>query len=196
MLSFPDRSVPSGRQNSGLDPHDVWLSAPIKPLPSFQFLAHKLVRFCVYAMMKLFTILSLACITISSVFAAPADPIQSGKTFKFINAKGGTALDLSAGDHHSSTFVYLALNHWLTSLLVIGYPYHHGTNQHWTFTWIGSGWTIKSVSDGQYLGVNGPPASNVSLVAVAQPFTWHIWKDEEDPSTHRFLISITYPSSS
>lgn len=43
-------------------------------------------------------------------FAAPADVIQSGQNYKLINVQGGTAIDLSAGDHHTSIlflpFVY------------------------------------------------------------------------------------------
>lgn len=70
--------------------------------------------------------------------------------------------------------------------LVIGYHYHNGDNQHWTFNWTGHSWTIRSVSSGQYLGVESTNYSDGDkIVTVPSPFDWDIWHDEVNPNAFR-----------
>lgn len=63
---------------------------------------------------------------------APApELVQSGRTFKIVNAKSGTVIDLSGTDGQSSApshFVSLSVIR-LTSTIVIGFTDHGGANQ-------------------------------------------------------------------
>jgi len=102
--------------------------------------------------------------------------IQSGSTYKIVNTKTpSSVIDLSGGDNKT----------------IIGYGYHAGKNQQWTFQDTGSGWTIKAASSGLYLGVEVTPANNAPLVAVSSPFKWDIWHDNVDNSSYRFFIHGT-----
>ncbi|KXN83013.1 hypothetical protein AN958_01948 [Leucoagaricus sp. SymC.cos] len=103
--------------------------------------------------------------------------VSSGQTYKITNVKSGTVVDLSGVDNHT----------------IIGYPYHNGQNQHWTFNWTGKAWTIRSVSSGQYLGTDSTNyADGTKLVAVAQPFEWHIWRDDANQNTFRIFVPFTH----
>lgn len=78
---------------------------------------------------------------------------------------------------------------------VIGYPYHNGDNQHWTFDWTGNSWTIRSVSTGQYLGVESTNYSDGDkLVTVSSPFNWDIWHDEANPNAFRWVFFCAFPT--
>jgi len=102
--------------------------------------------------------------------------IQSGGLYKFINAKGGTVIDLSGGDNRS----------------IIGYPETGGPNQAWVFEQTSDGpWTIRSVSSGKFLGVEGNYCDGVQVVAVDSPFRWDIWPDEQNPGHYRFFVPNT-----
>jgi len=101
--------------------------------------------------------------------------VTSGTTYKITNVKSGTVVDLSGEDNKS----------------IIGYPYHGGKNQQWTFNWTGKSWTIHSASSNQYLGVEGTPTDGTRLVAVNDPFEWHIWRDEANQSTYRIFVPFT-----
>ncbi|KAJ7771160.1 ricin B-like lectin [Mycena maculata] len=98
--------------------------------------------------------------------------VQSGR---IINAKSGTAMDLSGGDNK----------------YIIGYPYHDGTNQHWTLTWTGNSWTFRSESSGLYLGLAGAPADGTRLIAMPTPVEFDIWHDEQDPANYRIFVPNT-----
>lgn len=103
--------------------------------------------------------------------------VTSGQTYRITNVRSGTVVDLSGVDNHT----------------IIGYPYHSGRNQQWTFEWTGHSWTIRSVSSGQYLGVNGTNyADGTGLVATSTPFEWDIWHDEADQNTFRFFVHDTH----
>ncbi|KAJ7126415.1 ricin B-like lectin [Mycena crocata] len=101
--------------------------------------------------------------------------VQSGLTYRIINAKAGTVMDLSGVDNKT----------------IIGYPYHNGDNQHWTLTWTGNAWTIRSVSSGLYIGLDGAPADGVPLIATPTPFQFDIWHDEEDNLNYRIFVPNT-----
>ncbi|KAJ7223909.1 ricin B-like lectin [Mycena rebaudengoi] len=101
--------------------------------------------------------------------------VQSGLTYRIINAKSGTAIDLSAADNRS----------------IIGYPYHNTPNQHWTLTWVGDGWTFHSVASGLYINIARAPADGTVLVASSTPYKFHIWHDEVHPLNYRIFVPQT-----
>jgi len=101
--------------------------------------------------------------------------IQSGETYKILNVKGRTIVDLSGGDNKS----------------IIGYDDHGGPNQQWTFENTGSGWTIRSAGSGKYIGIEGDPNDGTPLIAVDEPVVWDIWPDERDNSHFRIFAPNT-----
>ncbi|TFK38583.1 ricin B-like lectin [Crucibulum laeve] len=102
--------------------------------------------------------------------------VQSGLTFRITNAKSGTVVDLSGTDRQSVT----------------GWPSHGGDNQKWTVNWTGSGWTLRNVWSGLYLGLNGSPADGTRIVGVTTPVEWHIWHDTVNNSTYRIFVPNTH----
>ncbi|KAK7682003.1 hypothetical protein QCA50_014967 [Cerrena zonata] len=101
--------------------------------------------------------------------------VQSGATYRLINAKAGNVLDLSGGDNRS----------------IIGYDWHGGENQKWELDNQGSGWTLRNKGTGLYLSVDGYGQDGTPIVASENPTQWDIWPDEEDPSVHRIFIPNT-----
>jgi len=84
--------------------------------------------------------------------------VQANTTYSLTNAKGGTCLDLSGGDNVS----------------IIGYGFHNGANQGWTFESASDGaFNIKSRS-GQYLSAAGEPSNGQKVVAGSSPFAWRV----------------------
>jgi len=109
---------------------------------------------------------------------ATRDNIQSGGNYTITNVKAaGLAVDISAADNTS----------------IIGYPYHGGSNQKWTFAWISGGWTIKSVGLDKYIGLAGgaAAANGTKLAAVTSPVPWDIWFDTANATTYRFFVHGT-----
>ncbi|KAL1741633.1 ricin B lectin domain-containing protein [Schizophyllum fasciatum] len=123
----------------------------------------------------------------STLLALPtlalAASITSGQSYKITNSKAGTVVDLSAGDNSS----------------VIGWPYHGGSNQHWTLDWAGEGWNFRSLATGEYIGLAGDAtdegadsiADGTRLEATADAFTWHIWTDPEVEGAYRIFAPNT-----
>jgi len=101
--------------------------------------------------------------------------VASGSTYIIVNVKGGTVMDLSAGDNKTIT----------------GWVYNGGSNQHWTLNWVGNGWTFRNVNTGTYLGIQGTPADGLPLVAVSTPFVWDIWPDAVNATTYRIFVPNT-----
>ncbi|KAG6844367.1 hypothetical protein H0H87_007443 [Tephrocybe sp. NHM501043] len=101
--------------------------------------------------------------------------VQSGNVYTITNAKSGTVIDLSGEDNRS----------------IIGFPGYGTPNQQWKLEWTNIGWTFQSVGSGQYLGIDGSNTDGTRLVAVSNPFGWHIWHDEVDPSTYRIFVPNT-----
>ncbi|KAL1731600.1 hypothetical protein EV714DRAFT_208546 [Schizophyllum commune] len=155
------------------------------------------------------TLLTLLALPIIALAAS----ITSGQSYKITNSKGGTVVDLSAGDNTS----------------IIGWPYHEGSNQQvcisspvvrrflhegilghfivkpsfvtdtdrlhlqWTLDWAGDGWNFRSLSTGKYISLGGADAANgARLVAETDPFTWHIWTDEEVEGAYRIFVPDTH----
>ncbi|KAG1728377.1 carbohydrate-binding module family 13 protein [Suillus paluster] len=88
--------------------------------------------------------------------------IQVDQIYTLRNFQGGTVLDLHGGDKKS----------------IIGYGNNGGSNQAWIFEHRGERWSIKSVSSGKYLGVDGQIRDGTKLVAVSTIFMWDI-KDSD-----------------
>ncbi|KAG7085432.1 hypothetical protein E1B28_002993 [Marasmius oreades] len=110
---------------------------------------------------------------------APVDVIQGNGTYRIVNAKSQTLLDLSQGDQRS----------------IIGWPRNDAANQHWTLLWAGNAWHIQSPSNGLYLGLggSGTPGDGVPLIATAEPTTgWDIWQDNVNPEAYRIFIPNTF----
>lgn len=56
----------------------------------------------------------------------------------------------------------------------------------WTLDWAGDGWNFRSLSTGKYISLGGADAANgARLVAETDPFTWHIWTDEQVEGAYR-----------
>ncbi|TRM66805.1 ricin B lectin domain-containing protein [Schizophyllum amplum] len=103
--------------------------------------------------------------------------INSGMSYRITNSKAGTVVDLSAMDNTS----------------VIGWPYHSGSNQHWTLDWAGNGWHFRSLSTGKYLSLGGADAADgAALVGATEPFLWHIWTDDNVQGAFRIFVPNTY----
>ncbi|KAL0948453.1 hypothetical protein HGRIS_011026 [Hohenbuehelia grisea] len=105
----------------------------------------------------------------------PHMSINSGSVYRLINAKAGTALDLSGGDNSS----------------IIGYPYHEGANQKWLLEWTGKGWTFKSSSNGLYLTLSGTATDGTRLTVGSTPMEWHVWPDNLDSSVYRHVSPVS-----
>lgn len=54
--------------------------------------------------------------------------------------------------------------------------------------WTGRSWTLRSNYTGTYLGLDGVPADGTRLVASPTPFEWHIWRDQANPNTFRYVM--------
>lgn len=117
--------------------------------------------------------------------------VVSGQSYRITNVKAGNALDLSGVDNRSSTFSRCPFGSFTEPLhIVIGYPYHGGMNQQWTFNWEGDAWSIRSVSSSKYLGIDGNPNNGTKLVADTQMFKWHIWRDAMDENNFRSVENV------
>ncbi|KAI0072610.1 carbohydrate-binding module family 13 protein [Panus rudis PR-1116 ss-1] len=105
--------------------------------------------------------------------------IQSGATYKLVNAKAHNVLDLSGGDNRS----------------IIGYDWHGGDNQKWQVSQSGSGWVFRNVGTGLYLrpdiGGGNLAENGTPVIADSEPFEWDIWPDEQDPSVFRIFVPNT-----
>ncbi|TFY75514.1 hypothetical protein EWM64_g8499 [Hericium alpestre] len=102
--------------------------------------------------------------------------IQSGGTYTIRNVKSETALDLSGGDNAS----------------IIGFNFHGGGNQQWTFEQQGSGkWVVRSKATGKYLDIDGEPGDGTRVIASDNAREWDIWRDQNDQSAFRFFIPDT-----
>ncbi|OSX62764.1 carbohydrate-binding module family 13 protein [Postia placenta MAD-698-R-SB12] len=92
-------------------------------------------------------------------------------TYVLLNARSGTALDLSGADQRS----------------LIGFPAHMGQNQQWEFIPSGSGYTIRSACASScelYLSVESV-RDNAPIIASPFPSCWDVQFDEKHGSALR-----------
>ncbi|TFK63168.1 ricin B-like lectin [Pluteus cervinus] len=99
----------------------------------------------------------------------------NGATYRIVNAKSNTSLDLSGADN---------------PFAVIGYDYHGGENQRWTIHHHGRGYSIRSVS-GKFLGHHGQLRDDLPVVAVDEEVIWDIQPDADNHNAYRILVPDT-----
>ncbi|KAK6361950.1 hypothetical protein TWF730_005656 [Orbilia blumenaviensis] len=89
---------------------------------------------------------------------------ESGNTYKIINLKNGTALDLSGSDTVSIT----------------GWDSHDGDNQKWVLNEVEPGqWTIQNVAFGKFLAADGE-GEGANIVGAEDPFNWDVRNEGDD----------------
>ncbi|KAK7030862.1 hypothetical protein VNI00_013972 [Paramarasmius palmivorus] len=97
--------------------------------------------------------------------------IQSGRSYRIVNAKSGTLLDLSGTD----------------GVTISGFNSNGGDNQKWYLEQSDGHWTFRC-GTGKYLGINGNVEDGTPVVGVSNPVQWDIWPDEEDSNLHRIFV--------
>jgi len=95
--------------------------------------------------------------------------------YTFTNVLSSSAMDLSGGDHKS----------------IIGFPAHGRDNQQWELTPLGHGFSIRSLSSGQYLTIEAGIYNGVPIVASPFPVSWVVQVDVHDKET----VHIGWPNS-
>ncbi|PCH34833.1 carbohydrate-binding module family 13 protein [Wolfiporia cocos MD-104 SS10] len=111
----------------------------------------------------------------SELTCASGHPWTPG-TYVLLNARGGTALDLSGADQRT----------------LIGFPAHMGQNQQWEFLPSGRGYTIRSACHslcGLYLSVE-QVCDDAQVIASPFPASWNVQLDEKDGS-----MRISWPNT-
>ncbi|KZT08244.1 carbohydrate-binding module family 13 protein [Laetiporus sulphureus 93-53] len=105
--------------------------------------------------------------------------IQTPGTYALLNARSGTALDLSGADRRS----------------VLGYPSHMGENQQWEFLPNGKGYAIRSARmsllGGLFLTVEGV-YDGARIIGSPYPTSWDVHIDEEYRSLCIFWPNTSY----
>ncbi|KAF5376012.1 hypothetical protein D9757_008834 [Collybiopsis confluens] len=176
-------------RNVSATPPPYFLLTPPPPPPSSQ--PRKFDPAITMSFTKLFMFLfalaglSLVSTTPVRVPKSPISPIkvvprateliQSGSTFTIHNVKGGTVVDLSAGDNKTIT----------------GWTANGGKNQQWNTLWAGNSWNIQSVETGFYLGFSGTAANGTNLTVSSTPTGWDIWHDEVNATNYRIFAPNT-----
>ncbi|KAF6747539.1 carbohydrate-binding module family 13 protein [Ephemerocybe angulata] len=99
--------------------------------------------------------------------------IVAGGRYKILNAKSGTALDLSATNGEK----------------VCGWNFHGRENQIWEASEENGFWHFRNVGNGKYLALEPHQSlkDGLKVVGTNMRFNWHIWPDNKDPSTLRIL---------
>ncbi|KIM43944.1 carbohydrate-binding module family 13 protein [Hebeloma cylindrosporum] len=101
--------------------------------------------------------------------------IENGGRYIIHNSKSKTVLDLNGSDGRT----------------IIGFPRHGGENQQWETIYHDGGWHIKSVGTDKYLNLESHPKDDVRLVAIQQPFLWHLWDDDRVANAIRICVPNT-----
>ncbi|KAI3615083.1 carbohydrate-binding module family 13 protein [Moniliophthora roreri] len=97
--------------------------------------------------------------------------IQSGRSYRIVNVKAGTVLDLSGTDGVS----------------VSGFTANGGNNQKWYLDNSSGHWTFRC-GTGKYLGLDGEVQDGTPVIGVNQPVQWDIRPDEQDGSVYRRVV--------
>ncbi|KAI0354415.1 hypothetical protein OH77DRAFT_1425993 [Trametes cingulata] len=105
-----------------------------------------------------------------------ATSIESGHTYKLSHARTRTVLDLSMKDWSS-----VRAAAWDTS-----------DNQKWVAerAQSGSGWTLRSVATGLYLGVEGTARPGAPIAATREETLWDL-QPASEPSAVRLVVART-----
>lgn len=99
--------------------------------------------------------------------------IQEQRTYKIINVRSDTVLDLSGTDGHS----------------ISGWNDNGGDNQKWTLGRLDNQWTFRNRGNGRYLGLNSNELQDgTRLQGVDQEFGWNVFHDERDNSAFRIFV--------
>ncbi|EJC99403.1 ricin B-like lectin, partial [Fomitiporia mediterranea MF3/22] len=98
-------------------------------------------------------------------------------TYKIVNAKGGTALDLSGGDNRT----------------IIGFTVHGQANQQWTVSEPDSddNQTIFCQASNLYLAIEDAPNDYTRIIASSSPTRWAIRRDGKDQNFWRVFFPGT-----
>ncbi|MEU1409685.1 RICIN domain-containing protein [Streptomyces sp. NPDC005728] len=100
--------------------------------------------------------------------------VEAGCTYKLVNVKAGSFLDLSGGDHTS----------------IIGNDSHDDDTQKWQVEQ-DDGWYLRNVGSSTYLGIEVSPGDGTPVIAVDHQYPWDIRPDEEDQGTYRLYVPNT-----
>ncbi|KAI0354444.1 hypothetical protein OH77DRAFT_1426021 [Trametes cingulata] len=101
------------------------------------------------------------CITPDPMLSS-CDPWLSKGTYVLLNARGGTALDVTG------------------NMDIQGHEFHGGVNQQWRFIPTGRGWAIQSGRNGKdgkplYLSFKSRLREQAVLTASKVPLSWCVW---------------------
>ncbi|TFK61725.1 ricin B-like lectin [Pluteus cervinus] len=123
------------------------------------------------------------CITPSSTIfkltinMTPQRTLQSGTTYRIVNAKSDTSLDVSGANNYS----------------LMGYPWYGGENQRWKLQQDDQGaYTIVNTASGKFVSFAGASVRQDGdpVVAVDEPTAWDIQPDKNNPSAFRYVLII------
>ncbi|GJJ09903.1 hypothetical protein Clacol_004127 [Clathrus columnatus] len=100
--------------------------------------------------------------------------IYSGGTYKLMNTKSGTVLDLSRMGH----------------TVVTGWKWHGGANQKWILQQHKNGfWTICNAADNRYLGIEGGlHKGGTPVIGVNEAVYWDIKPDAKKGAKYRIFV--------
>ncbi|PFH47536.1 carbohydrate-binding module family 13 protein [Amanita thiersii Skay4041] len=102
--------------------------------------------------------------------------LRSGAVYRIVNAKSGTALDLSGTDERS----------------IIGWPKHDGDNQKWHVEENNGLYSLRNVRYGKYVGLESTHLKDaIKAIATENKFDWEVKQDEDDPTVFRFFVPGT-----
>ncbi|OJT10621.1 hypothetical protein TRAPUB_12869 [Trametes pubescens] len=109
--------------------------------------------------------------------ATPAGGVWTPGTYVLLNARSGTAVDMSGADNKT----------------LIGYPMHGGPNQQWEFIPSGHGYVIRCVRRSKeghplYLTTEAGLRENAAIVASPYPVSWNVEHTDEG-------IRISWPNT-
>jgi len=100
--------------------------------------------------------------------------IHEHHTYRIINVKSGTALDLSGTDGHT----------------ISGWEAHDGDNQKWHAERINNQWAFRNRFNERYLGLSNSYEFHQGnrLQGVEEPFGWNIFPDREYGDGYRIFV--------
>ena len=125
---------------------------------------------------------------------------EHGRTYKIVNAKAGNVLDLSGSDNRSligwdwhgghnqqvrALFLPPRLPLDLFPLCNNAVPRADSSRVQWRLHHEDGAGVLRNRHTDKYLGIEGEARDGTPVIAVDEPFHWHIVADEEDPSTFR-----------